>query len=388
MNKIFNIKELQKQLEKDVVPAADNAQQPGRSPISELFKRDISLTGGAISDRVKELFYLELHTLLSAGLDIRTGLELIVQQQTKKKNKKIFQDILQAVIAGSTVSAAIKGNTAFTSYECHSIHIGEETGKILVILNELAVFFQKKIKQRQQIIGAVTYPVMVIVVSVVAVSFMVMYVVPMFADVFKRFGGQLPFVTRAVLSVANVIRKFAPLAGLFLVSTLLMGFANRKKAWFRAISSRTILRIPLAGNITRKIYITRFCTTMALMMGSNIPIVNAIALARQMIGYYLIEKTLDIVRDDVVRGVAFHAALGKHIIFPAKMIAMVKAGEEVNRMELFFAKIAEQYSSEVEYQTTMLSKFLEPMIIIVLGLIVGIILIAMYLPLFKLGQSF
>jgi len=388
VNKAFNIKEIQKSLNKEEV-----SRETGNDDASNRFRwdvlnRDIKLFGSQLPDRVKETFYLELSTLLSAGVDTRTALDLIVQEQTKKKYREIFGAIYQQVIGGATLSSALKKNNEFTAYEYHSVQIGEETGKLNFILNELAVFFQKKIKQRQQIIGALTYPIMVIVVAVVAVSFMVMYVVPMFADVFKRFGGELPFITKAVLYFAAIVKRFFVGFIFSLGGILIFCVVNRKKQWFRAVLSRVVLRIPLVGEITRKIYLSRFSNTMALLVGSRIPIVQGISLVREMIGYYPIETSLKQVEENVVSGLTLHKSLENHHIYPKKMISLLKAGEEVNKLELFFSKISEQYTTEVEYQTSLLSKFLEPMIIILLGFIVGVILIAMYLPLFKLGQSF
>lgn len=388
MNNTFNIKEIQKSLNKDETSDEFNKENNSTGFTWDVLNRDIKLFASQLPDRIKETFYLELSTLLSAGVDTRTALDLIVQEQTKRKYKEIFSAIYQQVIGGATLSAALKKNKEFTTYEYHSVQIGEETGKLNFILNELTVFFQRKIKQRQQIIGALTYPVMVIAVAVVAVSFMVMYVVPMFADVFKRFGGELPFVTRAVLYFAGIVKQF--FAGFIFSLAAIMFFCvlNRQKEWFRSIVSRVVLRIPLIGEITRKIYLSRFSSTMALLVGSRIPIVQGIALVREMISYYPIEVSLKKVEEDVVSGLTLHKSLENHAIYPKKMISLLKAGEEVNKLELFFSKIAEQYTAEVEYKTNLLSKFLEPMIIIVLGFVVGVILIAMYLPLFKLGQSF
>ena len=154
-----------------------------------LLNKDIHIFGSGLPDKIKESFYLELSTLLAAGMDIRASLELIQQEQTKKKFRDIFAVLLRQIVAGSTLSAAMKNDGLFTAYEYYSVQIGEETGKLVIVLTELAVYFKKKIDQKRQIIGALTYPVLVMVVAIVAVSFMMAYVVPMFADVLKRSSG-------------------------------------------------------------------------------------------------------------------------------------------------------------------------------------------------------
>jgi type IV pilus assembly protein PilC len=142
------------------------------------------------------------------------------------------------------------------------------------------------------------------------------------------------------------------------------------------------------GPIIRKLFLSRLANTMSLLIGAKIPIVQSIRLVRQMVDFYPIERSLREVEENILSGTPLHKCLGRHPIYPPKMISLIKVGEEVNQMELFFNKISDQYSNEVEYQTSLLSKFMEPLIIVVLGLVVGVILIAMYLPLFKLGQSF
>ncbi len=347
-----------------------------------------NVPGNSLPDKIKESFYLELSTLLGAGMDIRSSLDLTKNEQTKKKYRAIFDEILQQIIAGSTFSAAMKSNGNFTAYEYFSVQIGEETGKLITVLTELALYYKKKINQQRQIIGALTYPVLVLVVAFGAVSFMMSYVVPMFADVLKRFGGELPMVTKMVLSISFLVKKYSLAFFIFLIAIVIFVVWQKKYDWFRNFTSKLILRIPVIGEIVRKIYLSRFANTMSLLVGSRIPMLQSIQLVKQMISFYPIEKSLTKVEEDVLSGVPLYESLSHHSAYTKKMISLIKVGEEVNQLDIFFNKISEQYSAEVEHQTNILSKFMEPLIIVVLGLVVGVILIAMYLPLFKLGQAF
>jgi type IV pilus assembly protein PilC len=350
--------------------------------------KDIRLFGGALPDKIREGFYLELGTLLEAGVDIRSALELIMNEQTKKKYKAIFGKIAREVVNGATLSTALRGNDCFTAYEYFSVQIGEETGKLVVVLKELALYYQKKIKQGRQIIGALTYPAIVLLVAFGAVSFMMAYVVPMFADVLKRSGGELPLITRIVLDLSGMVKRGAGALLLVLITIIVLILSQRKKEYFRDWSARLILRIPVIGGIVRKLFLSRLANTLSLLIGSKIPILQSIQLVRKMIDFYPIEKSLQAVEENIMSGMPLYKSLGRHAIYPAKMISLIKVGEEVNQMDVFFNKISEQYTNEVEYQTSLLSKLIEPLIIVILGLVVGVILIAMYLPLFKLGQSF
>jgi|GEM_PF-93689 len=350
--------------------------------------KEIRLFGAGLPDKVKEGFYLELSNLVVAGMDIRSALELIRSDHPKRKNRDVFSGILVQIVAGSTLSAALKRDGHFTAYEYFSVQIGEETGKIVHVLNDLAAYYKQKISQRRQIVGALTYPVLVLTVAFGAVSFMMAYVVPMFADVLKRLGGDLPAITKWVLRVSFFAKRYSLYVLVIVAAVVAFLAAQKDKPWLREAGSRIVLKMPVIGAIVRKVYIARFANAMSLMISARIPMLQAIRLVKEMVRFYPVERSLGKIEEDVLSGVPLHKSLGQHAIYPGKMVSFVKVGEEVNQLDRFFGKIAEQYSSEIEYQTNLLSKFMEPLIIVVLGLVVGVILIAMYLPLFKLGQAF
>jgi type IV pilus assembly protein PilC len=210
----------------------------------------------------------------------------------------------------------------------------------------------------------------------------------MFSDVFKRFGNDLPAVTKAVISFSVFLKKYMGAFFVFLLGLVVMIIWQRNRSWYRRLASALLLKIPVVGVITQKIYLSRFANTMALLTGAKIPIVQAIQLTRQMITFYPIEQSLQQIEEKIIAGDALHKSLSEFNVYTPKMVSMIKVGEEVNQLELFFSRVATQYSNEVEHQVNLLNKLLEPLIIVILGLIVGVVLIAMYLPLFKLGQGF
>ncbi|HVD97206.1 MAG TPA: type II secretion system F family protein [Cytophagaceae bacterium] len=356
--------------------------------IFDFLNKDISLFGNNLSDKKKEAFYHELHILLTAGVDIRSTLDLIAFEQTSEKDKTLFIGIRDQVTKGSTLSDAVQNTGKFSIYEYHSLRIGEESGKLSVVLKELADFFQSNINLRRQIVGALTYPAIVLCTSFGAIFFMLNFIVPMFADVFKRFGGKLPFITSVIVDMSNWIGSYFYLV--FLILAIVVGFliSQRKHLWYRKFFSLLIIRIPFVGDMIRKIYMARFCHSMALLIGAKIPIVRAIKLVKEMIGFYPIEVSLDQVEQDIMQGVSLHKSLAAFPVYHRRLVSLVKVGEEVNQLEMFFGKIAKQYSEDVEHQTSLISSMIEPFMIIFLGLIVGVILIAMYLPLFQLSTTF
>jgi type IV pilus assembly protein PilC len=350
--------------------------------------KDISFGSKELSDKKKEQLYLELSSLLQAGVNLKSSLELITADQVKASDKVLFQLIQRSIIGGSSFSQALKQTHKFSTYEIFSLQIGEETGKLIEVLQDLAKFYQDKIKQRRKIISALTYPCIVLSTSLGAVFFMLKFIVPMFGDIFQRFGGHLPWITEKIISVSNLLgRSFFPF---FICAMLIAGLivSFRKTPTFRQISTRILLKIPVVGNLVQKIYLARFCNSMRLLISARLPLVRAINLIQQMIRFYPLETSLKQVEEGIMRGESLHRSLQQFAIYPAKMIQLVKVGEETNQLDYFFARIAEQYVEEVEYKTSTLSSMMEPLIIIFLGLIVGVILVSMYLPLFQMSNSF
>lgn len=366
-------------------------QPKGKPDGNDLFaflNKDISFGSKQVSDKKKEGLYVELSTLLLSGIDLRTSLELILVDQEQAKDKALFEGIRQRILSGLALSEALRETERFSDYEYYSIRIGEETGKLGEVLTDLAKYYKSKIQQRRKIVSAVTYPAIVLLSSVGAVFFMIKFVVPMFADVFLRFGGKLPWITAAIISFSGWFDRYFIFVMLFFAALVVVYFIKRKSNWFRGISSRILLKIPVVGDLVKKIYLARFANTMRLLVSTDTPLLRSIALVRQMINYYPIETSLLKVEQDILHGESLHKSLAAFDFYPAKMIQLIKVGEEVNRMDYFFEKIATQYTEEVEYKTNTISSLLEPLIIIFLGLVVGVILIAMYLPMFQMSNSF
>lgn len=349
--------------------------------------RDISFGGNELADKKKEYLYLELSSLLMAGINLKSSFELIMADQQKEKDKALFEKIQRVVLNGATFSSALQQTGKFSMYEVYSLQIGEETGKLIEVLQDLAKFYQNKIRQRRKIVSSLTYPCIVLSTSMGAVFFMLKFVVPMFGDVFKRFGGKLPWMTQKIMAISNALEngfwKF--LIALVLLAVFIL--LTRKTEKFRQVASAMVLRIPLAGGLVQKIYLARFCNSMRLLINAKLPLLRAISLIRQMISYYPIESSLQKVEDDIMKGKSLHESLQQFKIYPSKMIQLVKVGEETNQLDYFFGKISEQYIEEVEYKTAAISSTMEPLIIIFLGLIVGIILISMYLPMFQMSNT-
>jgi type IV pilus assembly protein PilC len=376
----INIKELTAQSQ----IVSGEKSNPGPSFISQILNYDIKLFGKSFSDKKKEKFYSQLHLLTMTGVDLRSSLELLTDQATKK-DKVLLNLIAAEIMQGKALSDAMEHSGKFSTHECYSIRIGEESGLLTEILNELSSFFSKKIKQRRQLIQVFTYPAVVVSVSVGAIIFMLNFVVPMFAGVFSRFGSDLPAITKTIITVSHYTSKFFLLFLLVVGVIIFMLYSQRKKIWYRRIASKVVLRMPFFGDVIRKIYLARFCNSMQMLTAARVPIERSLSLIQKMIDFYPIEESLPAISEKIIVGEPMNTTFAQFKVYPKNMIALLKVAEEVNQLERIFATLAKEYSEEVDYKISIISSVIEPFIIIFLGLFVGLILIAMYLPIFQMG---
>jgi type IV pilus assembly protein PilC len=369
--------------------AVAGGEETGHSKFSDLLNAEISFMEKKFAAKEKEALYSELGLLLSTGVDIKKAFEIIEEDVQNKKHKALLERIKDDIISGKSIYEAFaEHEKIFGKYEVQSIKIGEESGKLPEVLNELGLFYKSSIQLKRQIVGVLTYPIVVISLAVLIVYFMLAYVVPIFSDVFSQTGNELPAITQFLIRMSNNSDV------MFYTVVVLVGcfFGLHKmqshKDWYRKATSSLFLRMPVVGKLIQKIYLARFCQSMKLLVGARVVINEALELVRNMIEYYPMEKALEDVKKDVVNdGRSLNESLAKHAIFPSKLVALIKLSEEVNAPEVIFEKLHKQYSTEIEHQQAVLGKLIEPLFIIILGLFVGFILVAMYLPMFEMSTG-
>ena len=355
--------------------------------ILEFLNKDISLFGNSFNDKKKEAFYSELAILLSSGIDIKTAQELIIAEQSKEKDKELFEAVYQRVVAGESLSESLRKTEKISDYEYYSIKIGEESGRLHYTLSELSKYYKKKIKLKRQLISSFSYPLMVLCIAVLAVIFMLNFMVPMFADIFKRFNAKLPALTQIIVDVSNALKADLPYIVLGIISLIVFIVTSRNKEWFRRYGSKLLLKTPLIGNVVRMVFLERFFQSMALLMASRTPMLRSLQLVKNMIGFYELEKILGTIEDDILHGSLLNQSMAKNKFFDRRIISLVKVAEEVNQLDTMFEKLDQQYTEELEYKIGVMSSLLEPIMIIFVGILVAVILISMYLPMFQLGAA-
>jgi len=370
----------------------EKAKQPAKSvdtasEHASIFDINLSFVTQKLKDAKKEEFYSEVFLLLQSGLDLKRSIEIFTSQQTIANVKNIFSGIEEKLVKGSSFSEALRHFPDFSPYEYYSIKIGEESGQLLEVLSELGDFYQRKIKQQKQLVSAFTYPTVILMTAIIAVGFMMNFIVPMFADAFKRFNSDLPGLTKFIVNLSEGFRHNWWLILLLLAGVGLTVYSLQKIEEVRIWFSERIIHVPLFGILLQKIYLARFCQSMALMVTARTPLIVSLDLVGKMVGYLPLENALKEVSQEIYKGKMLNEAMASKPLFDQRMVSLIKVGEVTNKLDIIFKKLYEQYSGEADHRTTMMNAMLEPILIVVVGVLVAVILIAMYLPMFKIGNT-
>jgi type IV pilus assembly protein PilC len=352
-----------------------------------IWSKEINLFRSRKSYSFNCRFFSESALLIEAGVDIHKALEIIGGTCSKDSEKATLMQIEEAVVNGSTLSEALDITNRFAKYDIMTIAIGEETGELPTVLKSLSNYYSKKIAQRRQIIGALSYPLLVLMTTILSMVFMFNYIIPMFEDVFKRFNGKLPPLTRSVIALSDTFNRIGWVILLILVILSATAYICRRKDWYRSFASMLREKTPIVKDISLLTYKVRFCQTLALLVSSRVHLQEALRLIKDVIGYYPLEKALSKIIEDISSGKSLSEAITPFRFFDKKMISMTLVGEEVNKLDVIYEQLSTQYSNELDVKIKSMNSLLEPVLIIFVGAIVGVILISMYLPIFQLGLN-
>ncbi|MFC4221175.1 type II secretion system F family protein [Flagellimonas marina] len=357
-----------------------------REGLEGLLKKEITLFGKFFNNKRKEEFYSELAVLLKAGVHLRDSLELLRDNQKKQKFQDFHTQMLDKLDVGHSFSEVLKSQKDFTEYEYYSVQIGEESGNLVKITEELAVFFAQKNEQRRNLINALTYPLIILCTAVLVVIFMLRMVVPMFEDIFRQNGVELPTITKWIIAASNFIKHYGWMVLLGLLAFLILRGPLLQKESIKRKWDYLLLRVPYVGNFIRSVYLAQFTQAVALLTSSRVPMLNSVQMVKKMIGFYPLQDALNTMEVKIMKGSSLHESLKGGKMFDNKMVSLVKVAEETNQTEFIFEKLNQQYTLEVQQKSKLLSIIMEPLIIVVIGIFVGVILVSMYLPMFRLSS--
>jgi type IV pilus assembly protein PilC len=332
----------------------------------------------------------QLATMIEAGISLVQALTALYEQADPKRQRSlrhILSDVTTRVQGGETFNESIaKHPRVFNRLFVSMVRAGETGGLLAEILDRLAGFLEASARLRKKVKSAMTYPVIVICIAISITTFLIVRVVPIFGEIFKDFGAKLPAPTQFLIDLSDFIR-----GNWYFIALVVGGVIFGSRAFLRSqrgkqIADRWKLKLPVLGPLSHKICMSRFARTFAQLIRSGVPILEVLDIVGGTAGNYVIEKSIKGVSEDVEKGDNLSVALSKKPIFPPMLLRMVAAGEATGKIDTMLEKMADFWDEEIEAMLDALTSLIEPLLIVFLGLIVGGIVIAMFLPIFKLNE--
>jgi len=334
------------------------------------------------------IFTRQFSVMLDAGLPLVQCLEILGEQEEDRNFREIIQQVRTDVESGSSLADSMRKHPkAFNNLYVSMIAAGEAGGILDIILQRLATYIEKVVRLNNQVKSALIYPVTIIVIAVGVVAIILWKVIPVFAQLFAGLGGELPFLTRMVVGASNFLVRYF----IFIAIAIVLAWLAFKR-WYKTESGRRVvdgltLKLPVVGMLVRKIAVARFCRTLATLTSSGVPILDGLEITAKTSGNAIVEDAIMAVRKAVEEGKTISGPLAETKVFPPMVVQMVNVGEQTGALDQMLSKIADFYEEEVDTAVAGLMKLLEPVMIVILGGIIGTIVTAMYLPMYAILEK-
>lgn len=342
------------------------------------FRAKVGLKDLAIMSR-------QMATMITSGLSLLRTLTILTDQTENKELKRILSSITREVESGSSLSeATARHSTVFPPIMISLIRAGETGGFLDESLLSVAKNFESEVKLRGTIKSAMTYPVIVFIMAIVAVIAMLLFIVPIFQKMFASFGGELPLPTQILVWLSSIMWWLVPLLVIASIVFAVWWQKNKNTDRVRRVVDPLKLRIPVFGQLFKKIAIARFARNFSSMMAAGVPILQVLTIVGDTAGNWVMEEALRKVAESVRQGRTVAEPLGQEKVFPSMVTQMIAVGEDAGALEQMLAKIADFYDEEVQSATEQLTAMIEPLMIAFLGVVVGGMIVALYLPIFNI----
>lgn len=345
-----------------------------------------------LQPKIKEshviLFCRQFSTMIDAGLPIVQCLDILYSQQENKTFKKMLKEIKDSVESGSTLAEALKKYPdQFNSLFVNMVSAGETGGILDTILKRLSNYLEKAAKLKARVKGAMTYPIVTIIIAVIVVAVILVFVIPVFQEMFADFGSELPIFTQLVVKLSNFIKSNI----FYIIGALILFFYSVKRFYKtqkgRSIIDRHVLNLPIFGLLIRKVAVAKFTRTMGTMLTSGVAILEAMDIVARTAGNMTIEKAIYHVRTAIAEGKTMSDPLSNTGVFPAMVCQMIAVGESTGALDAMLEKIAVFYEEQVDQAVDNLTSLIEPFMLVFLGVTIGGLVVAMYLPIFKMAGA-
>ena len=351
-------------------------------------KRQSFRGGRSVGEKDITFFTRQLATMLKAGVPLLQSFEIIARGHSNPRFSRLMLEIKNRIETGSSMSQAFREHPKqFDALYCNLVAAGETSGMLDAILDRIATYKEKILAIKGKIKSALFYPISVVTVAIVVVWVIMVWVVPSFKKVFSSFGADLPAPTLIVMAISEFVVKWWWL-GAIIVAAIVVGFLFmlKRSAAFRLGFDRAILRVPVIGPILRKATIARWTRTLQTMFAAGVPLVESLDAVAGAAGNAVYAAGTKRIQTEVSTGTSLTNAMGNTNLFPTMVLQMTQIGEESGSLDNMLGKIAEYFEREVDDAVAALSSLLEPIIIVFLGVVIGGLVVAMYLPIFKLGS--
>jgi len=356
---------------------------------SQGFQREIKIPGFGEKVKAKDvmIFTRQLATMIDAGLPIVQGLDVLAQQTENKAFAKVIKQVKQDVESGETCAESLKKHPkVFDDLYTNMVAAGEVGGILDTILNRLASYMEKAVKLKAKIKGAMIYPASIVFVAIAVTAILLIYVIPVFADMFSSFGKALPLPTQIAINLS-----YATIAYMQYIIAAIVSLIFGLRMTYRTEKGRfaidgMLLKLPIFGDLIRKTAVARFTRTLSTLLSSGVPVLDALLITGRTAGNKVVEKAVLDARQSISEGKTLTTPLIASRVFPPMVCQMINVGETTGALDTMLIKIADFYDEEVDNAVANLTALMEPMIIVFLGVVIGGLVVSMYLPIFQLGS--
>ncbi len=330
----------------------------------------------------------QIATMLSAGVTLIQTLDMIASGHANRKMREMLAEIGASVSAGNPLSSTLRQHPDhFDDLYCDLVETGEQSGALETIYDRIAIYKEKAEALKSKIKKAMFYPIAVIVVAFIVTTILLIFVVPQFEEIFSSFGAELPAFTQFVLGISRFMQDYGLIVGgVVIAAGMLFARAHKKSLKLRDSVDAKILKIPVIGEILKKASVARFTRTLSTTFAAGVPLIGALDSAAGAAGNAVFRDAILFVKKEVSGGIPMNVAMRSTAVFPEMVVQMIAIGEEAGAVDEMLGKVATIYEAEVDDMVDGLTSLLEPMIMAVLGVVIGGLIVAMYLPIFEMGN--
>jgi len=344
--------------------------------------------GGKVSEQEVVIFTRQFATMIDAGLPLVQCLDILARQTENKEFAKVIGQVKTDVESGDSFADALRKHPRiYSDFYVNMVEAGEAGGILDTILARLAAYMEKAAALRSEVKGAMTYPAVIIGIAIVVIVFLLIYVIPVFADMFTSFGGTLPAPTRFVMFLSDLVKDYI----LYVIPLVVVAIWLFKRFYRTPKGKLTVdtllLKLPVFGPLIQKVAVAKFTRTLGTLVSSGVPILDGLEITARTAGNKVVEGAVLAISSSIKEGQTIAEPLGRQAVFPSMVVQMIEVGENAGALDAMLNKIADFYDQEVDTAVAALTKLMEPMLMVFLGVVIGGMVVAMYLPIFKLAGA-